>query len=63
MKNVTETMTVLNDIYVIRPFLRRSERYPEPNFMGTGRALVGMLKPKQTIEQFKNNWLKQRKKQ
>jgi hypothetical protein len=45
-----------NKSHVIRPV----DQYRDgvsPNYNGTGKALVGVLKPKQTFEAFKENWI------
>ena len=35
----------------------RGKVYPDPDYMGTGLALVGVLKPGQSLEEFKKEWI------
>lgn len=35
----------------------RYKAYPDPDYMGTGTALVGILNHGQSIEDFKKEWI------
>ena len=52
--------------HIIMPYRRTMVNenivYPNPNYRGTGMALVGVLKKGQTLNQFKKQWLKNKKK-
>ena len=43
--------------HVLRPFYRNAKEYPEPDYLGTGRALVAILKTNETLKSFKKNWI------
>lgn len=47
-------------IHVIRPFTRETSYYPDPNYLGTGQALVGVVKEGETFLDFRNNYYHQK---
>ena len=42
--------------HVIRPF--DHDPYPQPDYRGTGMALCGVLREGQTLDHFRNDWIK-----
>lgn len=46
--------------HVIRPLTRESSAYPEPNYKGTGKAFVGILRGDQSLDDFKKEWVEKK---
>lgn len=46
--------------YVIAHYERCDDVYPKPNFLGSGKALVGVLKKNETLEAFINKTKKRK---
>jgi len=53
-------LVVHGEKHVIRPYLRNGQ-YPDPNYRGTGQALAGIMRHDETFEEFKERWIKGRK--
>lgn len=58
--NDMETISVCKRQHVIATAERRSTFYPEPNYLGTGKAFLGVLKNYETLEEFRDKWIKQK---
>ena len=56
-------MKIYGRMYVLRP-IERDARYncPNPDFIGTHNALVGIGRKGETLEEFKKRWLEIRMK-
>ena len=51
-------ITVNGRQHVIRVVDRNFKKdLPDPNYRGTGQALVGILKKNETLEQFRADWV------
>ena len=57
MQSLSYTM-MYGRMYILRP-IERDERYncPDPDFVGTHNALVGIARRGETFDQFKQRWL------
>lgn len=52
MKNF-KTLVVAGKTHVVIDLNRNDDYYPNPNYMGTGMALCGILNDGETLEEFK----------
>jgi hypothetical protein len=50
------TFAMMGKTHVLAKHERQRGLYPDANFMGTGMALVGILK-NETLEQFRVKWV------
>jgi len=50
-------VTSVNRKHVVMPFVRDDPHWPEPNYLNTGMALVGVLQAGQTLTEFRNDWI------
>lgn len=48
-----EVLQVNSREHVVRPFDRASQQYNNPNYLGTRKALVGVLHRNESLESFK----------
>lgn len=57
--NTFSTKIVHGHVHVLMPFYRNSTEYRDPNYMNTGKALIGVLNKEkgQTLSEFKEKWV------
>ena len=57
--NTFSLKVVHGHYHVLMPFYRNSTEYLDPDYLGTGKALVGILNKEksQTLQEFKEQWV------
>lgn len=52
-----ETIKVVNRTHIIKEDFRKDMCFPDPNYQGTGKALVGVCRVGETLDE----WVKRRR--